>query len=154
MVIFAKKYLRTSDKFDGSNFFTMIDGVKYATPLLLCLVCVELTDILFAFDSVPAIFGVTNDPLIVYSSNIFAILGLRSLFGVLATAVDKLKYLDKAVGVVLAVIAAKLGAEPFGIELLTPLQSLAVVLGVLGTGVAASLLVNPDAKEEASSSSS
>jgi TerC family integral membrane protein len=144
VVKFAKKYLRTTDKRDGTNFFTTIDGVKYATPLFLCLVCVELSDILFAFDSVPAIFGVTQDPLIVFSSNIFAIAGLRSLYGVLSKAIDDLKYLDKAVAVVLAVIAAKLGAETVGIELLNPLQSLGVVIGVLGTGIVASLVDKGD----------
>lgn len=69
VVKIAKSLLKTSDKFDGDNFFTIENGVKVATPLLLCLLCVELSDIVFAFDSVPAIFGVTDDPLIVYTSN-------------------------------------------------------------------------------------
>ena len=77
------------------RFFTLENGRRLATPLLLCLVCVELSDIVFAFDSVPAIFGVTEDPFIVYTSNIFAISGLRSLFGVLSEGIDNLKYLDK-----------------------------------------------------------
>jgi TerC family integral membrane protein len=140
VVKFAKKYLRTTEKREGTKFFTYIDGVKHVTPLFLCLVCVELSDVLFAFDSVPAIFGVTNDPFIVLTSNIFAIAGLRSLYGVLSRAVDELKYLDKAVGIVLVIIAAKLGAETFNIHLLTPLKSLGVVIGVLGTGIVASIL--------------
>lgn len=77
------------------SFFTVENGKRLATPLLLCLVCVELSDIVFAFDSVPAIFGVTEDPFIVYTSNIFAISGLRSLFGVLSEGIDNMKYLDK-----------------------------------------------------------
>jgi predicted tellurium resistance membrane protein TerC len=82
---------------DGNNFFTAVDGKKLATPLLLCLVCIELSDIVFALDSVPAIFGVTKDPFIVYTSNLFAISGLRSLFGVLSQSIDDLKYLDKVI---------------------------------------------------------
>jgi predicted tellurium resistance membrane protein TerC len=116
-----------------------LDGIKLATPLFLCLVCVELSDVVFAFDSVPAVFGVTQNPFVVYTSNIFAIAGLRSLFGVLSKAIADLKYLEKAVGVVLAVIAAKLGFEVVDIELLSPLQSLVVVIGILGAGVALSL---------------
>lgn len=139
VIKFARKYIKTTSKSDGDNFFTVIDGVKYATPLLLCLVCVELSDIVFAFDSVPAIFGVTQDPLIVFTSNIFAIAGLRSLFSVLSNAVSQLEYLEKAVGLILAVIAVKLTGETFDIELLTPLQSLVIVLSLLGGGVLLSL---------------
>lgn len=109
----------------------------------------ELSDIVFALDSVPAVFGVTKDPFIVYTSNIFAISGLRSLFGVLSQGIDSLKYLDKAVGVVLAVIGAKMIGETFDITILSPLQSLIVVIAVLGTGIAASLL----SKDEDESSS-
>ena len=140
VVKFAKLFLKTTDSFDGDKFFTTTkEGLKLATPLLLCLVCVELSDVVFAFDSVPAVFGVTKNPFIVYTSNIFAIAGLRSLYSVLSQAVADLKYLEKAVGFVLAVIAVKLGAETFDVELLTPLQSLAVVLGILGSGVYLSL---------------
>ena len=87
----------------------------------------------------PAIFGVTSDPFIVYSSNIFAILSLRSLYGVLSEAVNQLEYLEKAVGLVLAVIGAKLAAGAFDVELLDPLQSLVVVLGLLGGGIGLSI---------------
>jgi len=136
VVRFAKNFIKTTDNFDGDKFFTTnADGVKLATPLLLCLVCVELSDVVFAFDSVPAVFGVTQNPFIVYTSNIFAISGLRSLYGVLSQAVADLKYLEQAVGLVLAVIALKLGAGTFDVELLNPLQSLAVVISILGTGV-------------------
>lgn len=124
--------------------------VQLATPLFLCLVCIELSDVVFAFDSVPAIFGITENPLIVYSSNIFAIAGLRSLYGVLSSAVAELEYLEKAVGVILAVVASKMTAETFGVEILTPLQSLLVILTILGGGVGLSLQQNSQAaKEEA-----
>ena len=95
IVKFSRKFLKTTDKFDGEKFFTVQDGISYATPLFLCLVCVELSDVVFAFDSVPAVFGVTQDPLIVYTSNIFAIAGLRSLFGVLSKAIAQLEFLEK-----------------------------------------------------------
>ena len=111
-----------------------------ATPLFLCLVCIELSDIVFAFDSVPAIFGITEDPLVVYTSNIFSIGSLRALYGILSTAVKEVEYLEKAVGLVLAVIAAKLGFSTFDIEILTPLQSLLVVVSLLGGGVALSAM--------------
>lgn len=81
----------------------------------------------------------TDDPFLVYSSNIFAIAGLRALYGVLSKAVSQLKYLDKAVGAVLGVISVKMAAETFDYELLSPLQSLFVVIGILGVGVVASL---------------
>jgi len=97
VVKLAKSVLSTSANFDGDNFFVIENGVKCATPLLLCLLCVELSDVVFAFDSVPAVFGITQNPLIVFSSNMFAIVGLRSLFGVLSQAVADLKYLEKAV---------------------------------------------------------
>lgn len=139
VVKLSKKIIPTTDKMDGDNFYSIVDGKTVATPLLLCLICVELSDIVFAFDSVPAIFGVTSNPLIVYSSNIFAIAGLRSLFKVLAGLVEDLKYLEKAVGVVLAVIALKLGFQTFSIEILSPLQSLLLVVAIIGTGVGLSL---------------
>jgi TerC family integral membrane protein len=139
IVNLTQSLFSTTQSFDGSNFFTTENGMKVATPLLLCLVCVELSDVVFAFDSVPAVFGVTDNPFIVFTSNMFAIAGLRSLFGVLSQAVADLEYLEKAVGVVLAVISAKLGAEAFRVELLSPLQSLVVVLSILGAGIGASL---------------
>jgi len=132
---------------DGDNFFTIVNGVKMATPYLLCVICIELSDIVFAFDSVPAIFGVTENPFIVFTSNIFAIAGLRSLFGVLSRAVTDLQYLEKSVGIILGIIALKLGFETVDIELLDPLQSLAVVISVLGAGVGLSLLSSPSENE-------
>ena len=139
VVLFAKKFLKSTDQFDGDKFFTVENGQRVATPLLLCLVCIELSDIIFAFDSVPAIYGVTSDPFIVYTSNVFAICSLRSLYGILSGAVSQLKYLEKAVGVILAVIGAKLTFAAFDIEILDPMESLMVVLALLGSGVGLSL---------------
>jgi len=135
----ASKVLTVSDEYDGGKFFTVVDGVKVATPLLLCLVCVELSDIVFAVDSVPAVFGVTKDPFIVYTSNIFAILGLRSLYTVLSKAVSELDYLQPAVGIVLGFIGSKLGLEYYGYEISTGV-SLGVVAALLGGGVGLSVL--------------
>jgi TerC family integral membrane protein len=125
-----------------------VDGVRRATPLLLVLVCIELSDIVFAVDSIPAVFGVTKDPFIVYTSNIFAIVNLRSLFTVLANAVDDLPYLRPAVAIVLGFVGAKLGAEYFGYDISTGL-SLGVITGLLSGGVGLSLYEKRAAEQEA-----
>lgn len=135
VVKFTQKFLKTTDKFLDGNFFIVENGESLATPLFLCLVCIELSDIVFAFDSVPAIFGITEDPLVVYTSNLFSIASLRALYGVLSTAVKEIEYLEKAVGIILAVIAAKLGFSTFDVEILTPVQSLITVITLLGGGV-------------------
>ena len=140
VVKFAKAFLKSTDKRDGDKFFIVENGINLATPIFICLICIEISDVIFAFDSVPAVFGVTQDPFIVFTSNIFAIAGLRSLYGFLSKAVDGLKYLEKAVGLILLLIAVKLTGETFDVELLSPLQSLVCVVGILGGGVALSLL--------------
>lgn len=150
IVKLATNLVQATDTYDGDRFFTEVDGVRRATPLLLVLVCVELTDIVFALDSVPAVFGITSDPWIVFSSNMFAILGLRSLFSVLANAVQDLEYLEPAVAAVLGFVGLKLGGEYFGVEINNQL-SLAVITAALGTGVGASLIAKnakTDAEDE------
>ncbi|KAJ8600140.1 hypothetical protein CTAYLR_008260 [Chrysophaeum taylorii] len=122
------------DPIDPTKFFT--DGK--ATPLLAAVVCLELSDIVFAVDSVPAVFGVTRDPLIVYSSNVFAIVGLRSWYRILAQAAQDLEYLDKAVAIVLGLVGVKIAASFFGVEVPTS-TSLAAIAAILGGGVALSL---------------
>ena len=89
VVQFTQKYLPSTDKYDGDKFFTSVDGAILATPLLLALVCVEVSDVLFAVDSVPAVFGVTTDPVIALTSNAFALLGLRSLYVLVAKGIDQ-----------------------------------------------------------------
>ena len=116
---------------------TQVDGVRRATPLLLVLVCVELSDVLFAVDSIPAVFGVTEDPLVVFTSNIFAILGLRALYNVLVKLVQDLEYLEPAVGLVLLFVGIKMIVEFLGVNVPEDL-ALAVVVSTLGGGVAAS----------------
>uniref|UniRef100_A0A6V3AJS8 Uncharacterized protein n=1 Tax=Heterosigma akashiwo TaxID=2829 RepID=A0A6V3AJS8_HETAK len=147
IVQFSKSLFDTTDEFDEEKFFTVVDGVRKATPLFVCLMSVELSDIAFAVDSVPAVFGVTTDPFIVYTSNLFAILGLRSLFTVLAKLVADLPYLEPAVGVVLGFIGAKLGAQYFGYEIPSAV-SLEVVLACLAGGIGASLLLKNEKEKE------
>lgn len=121
-------------------------GTFYATPALLCLVAIETSDIAFAFDSVPAVIAVTQEPLLVYAAMIFAILGLRSLYFVLAVLQQYLAYLETAVIALLFFIGAKMALEAWnqaifdtGIDL-SPAASLGIVLGTLGVGVVASLI--------------
>jgi TerC family integral membrane protein len=138
-------YTQVSESYDGDKFFTVQNGVKVATPLLLVLAVIELSDVVFAVDSIPAVFGVTLDPFIVYTSNMFAILSLRALYGFVSTAMSELRYLDKAVALVLGFIGAKMVAE-FG-EVHVPTDVSLLVVGlVLGGGVGASLLL-PEARE-------
>jgi len=135
--------LPTSNKFEGERLFTEKDGSWLVTPLFLCIIAIELCDILFAVDSIPAVFAVTDDPLIVFSSNIAAILGLRSLYQVLSIAVQDLVYLESAVAIVLGFVGLKLGLEVLNFEI-DSLLSLGVIVSVLGGGVALSLLEGGD----------
>jgi TerC family integral membrane protein len=140
IVKFCRKLFTFTDAYDGERFFTTLaDGTKAATPLLLVLLVIELSDVVFAVDSIPAVFGVTLDPFIVYTSNMFAILSLRGLYSFVANFMSKLKYLDKAVALVLGFVGAKIIAEFAGAEVPTDV-SLGIVAAILTTGVGASLL--------------
>jgi len=143
IVNFSKSTFRATDQFDTDRFFIIENGMKMATPMFLCLIAIELSDVVFAVDSVPAVFGVTENPFIVYSSNIFAILSLRSLYSVLSKAVSSLKYLESSVGIVLGFIGFKLIAEFYGFCVSTTL-SLGVVMTTLFSGVILSLYLNTD----------
>jgi tellurite resistance protein TerC len=134
----ARRILPLSADFHGKHFFTVENGRKMATPLFLVLVLVEVTDLVFAIDSIPAIFGVTRDPFIVFTSNIFAILGLRSLYFLLAAVVDRFYLLKYGIAVILTFVGVKmLGEQWFHIDVL---PSLAVIIGVLGATIGASLI--------------
>ena len=135
----SKRLVGVTDAYDGDRFFTVVDGQRRATPLFLCLVCIELSDFVFAVDSIPAVIGVSQDLLVVYSSNVFAILGLRSLYTLVAKAVADLPYLRPAVALVLAFVGLKMVAEYFGARLPTSV-SLAVVASLLGGGVLFSIV--------------
>lgn len=128
-----------TERYDGQHFFTLVNGKRMATPLLAALVSVEAMDVVFALDSIPAIFAVTTDPFIVFTSNIFAILGLRSLFFLLANALDRFKYLDVGLAVILIYVGLKmLASDVFPIP---SLISLGVVVIILGVTIAVSLLL-------------
>ena len=138
---YVSKHIRVTRDYREGRFFVRENGKRYATPLLLVLLVVEITDVTFAVDSIPAIFGITRDPFIVFTSNVFAILGLRALYFLLAGVLDKFAYLKIALALVLAFIGGKMIAEPW---LHIPVGvSLAVVLGMLASAVILSLLVKP-----------
>ena len=113
---------------------------RFATPLLLALVMIEIADVIFAVDSVPAVFAITTDPYIVYTSNIFAILGLRALFFALAAIIHRFEYLKQALAVLLIFIGSKVFlADLFGLAKFPPAISLGITFAILGAGVAYSL---------------
>jgi tellurite resistance protein TerC len=138
----AKKRFRTTSEFDGQKLFTVRNGVRLATPLFITLLFVELTDIVFAVDSIPAIFGLTEDPFIILTSNVFAILGLRALYFLLAGSMVRLHLLKYGLAVVLAFVGTKMLLEAVEVEIEIWL-SLAVIVGVLGTTTVLSLKIPP-----------
>lgn len=139
---FVQKLFPVSDNYDGAKFFTWIDGKRYATPLLLVVGVVEFTDLLFAVDSIPAIFAVSKDPFILYTSNIFAILGLRSLYFLLANFMHLFAYLKYGLSIILTFIGLKMIFAEF-YRIPSPV-SLSIVAGVLVLSVVASVLWGPE----------
>ncbi len=137
-----RKFYPVSKELDGGNFFTVKDGIKMATPLFVILMVIETTDIIFAVDSIPAIFAVTTDPFIVFTSNVFAILGLRSLYFVLASFMNKFAYLKYSLVVLLLFIGIKMLIVDF-VHLSIPL-SLGIIVVILGVGVIASLILTKE----------
>ena len=133
-----RRFMPIAHQYNGSSFFVRHAGQLMATPLLLVLIVVESTDLVFAVDSIPAIFAVTTDAFLVYTSNIFAILGLRSLYFLLAGVIDKFYYLKLGLAVVLTFVGTKMVIVDL-YKIPTPL-SLAVVAGVLTIAVVASLV--------------
>ena len=141
-----KKYLPVTDQLHGERFFVrQIDPATgrsstYVTPLFLALAMVEIVDVVFAVDSVPAIFAITTDPFIVYTSNIFAILGLRALYFALAAMVHRFHYLKYALAVLLIFIGSKIFvADLFGLAKFPPIASLSITFAILAAGVGWSL---------------
>ena len=139
VVRFFKRYIPTTSDFRGDKFFVRENGVLMATPLFVVLILVEISDLIFAVDSIPAIFAVTKDSFIVYTSNVFAILGLRSLYFALAGVLDKFHYLKVGLGVVLSFVGVKmlLAHSPWKIDTHV---SLGVIIVVLAASVVASLV--------------
>jgi tellurite resistance protein TerC len=138
------RIMPVSKQYDNGNFFTRINGKLLATPLLVVLIVVETTDLVFAFDSIPAIFAITTDPFIVYTSNVFAILGLRAMYFALAGVMDRFHYLKFGLSMVLVFIGAKMLLEEF-IHIDT-LVSLGVVAIIIAITVVVSLLRPPKAQ--------
>lgn len=150
LVRLARKLFRVTNDYEGQAFFVRRDGALWATPLFLVLLVVESMDLVFAVDSVPAIFAVTSDPFLVYTSNVFAILGLRSLYFLLAGIMGRFVYLKLGLSVILVFVGLKMAfvelvKVPVGI-------SLGVIGLVLAASVAASLLKTRSAPREGASS--
>jgi tellurite resistance protein TerC len=138
VVRLARRLLPFTPAYNDANFFCRnSQGKVLATPLLLVLIVVEWSDLVFAIDSIPAIFAITRDPFLVYSSNVFAILGLRALFFVIAGMMDKFVYLKPGVAIILMFVGVKMLGSPW-VKIPT-LLSLAVIVGILATAVALSL---------------
>jgi tellurite resistance protein TerC len=138
LIRLARRWFPVTTEYAGQHFFVKLEGRRTATPLFLVLLVVESTDVLFAVDSIPAIFAITQDPFIVFTSNVFAILGLRSLYFALAAMLDKFRYLKLALVFVLGFIAVKMLLHKV-IHVSTGL-SLGVVAAILAVGVIASLI--------------
>lgn len=147
IVSFASRRLRVTPEYHGADFFVREAGKLFATPLFVVLLVVEITDVTLAIDSIPAVFGITRDPFIVYTSNVLAILGLRALYFLLAGTIDRLRFLDEGLAVVLVFIGGKMIGEKW---VRVPVDtSLAVVGGVLLVALLASVLVPPRGKRKA-----
>jgi tellurite resistance protein TerC len=136
-----KRLMPVTKEYHGQSFFIRDGGKLWATPLLLVLVVVETTDVIFAVDSIPAILAITTDPFIVYSSNVFAILGLRALYFLLSGILDKFRYLKVGLSLVLCFVGVKMVVVdiykiPIGL-------SLAMVAGILAVSMLASVLIKP-----------
>ena len=144
----ARKLYPVTSSFEGQKFLTQLNGRRALTPLALVLLMVETTDLIFAVDSIPAIFGVTSNSFIVFTSNVFAILGLRSLYFVLAGAIGYFRYLKVGLSVVLVFIGLKMLLDPHGgvpkwFQLkVSTTMSLAIVTGIIVVSVMASLLAS------------
>ena len=138
---FASRHLRVSHDYHGEHFFVRNASRLFATPLFLVLLVVEITDVTLAVDSIPAVFGITRDPFIVYTSNVLAILGLRALYFLLAGVIDRLRFLDEGLAIVLVFIGGKMIGERW--VHIPVVVSLGVVGSVLLISLLASVLMPP-----------
>jgi tellurite resistance protein TerC len=134
-----ERHLPWTKERSGHRFLVRRDGRWLATPLMLALIAIELTDVVFAIDSIPAAFAVSEEPYVIYSSNVFAVLGLRALYVVLVGAITELRYLKYGLSAVIAFAGAKMLAAPW--VKLSPLVSVAVITLIIGGAVAASMIV-------------
>ena len=150
VVRLMRKRMRITEDYRGQRFLVREKGLLHATPLFMVLVLIEFSDLVFAVDSIPAIFAITRDPFIVYTSNVFAILGLRSLYFALAGIVHRFHYLKYGLALVLAVIGAKMILNGvFGDKVIPTEAALAVTALLIGGSIALSLLRKPKPGDEA-----
>ena len=140
-----RRFFRVSDQYSGDKFFTIENGIKLATPLLVVVAVIEFTDLLFAVDSIPAIFAISNDPFILYTSNIFAILGLRALFFLLDNFIHLFSKLTYGLAFILSFIGIKMIISPF--YHIESVYSLMVIGGILVLSVIASIMF-PNKEED------
>ena len=145
----TRRVFPVSGQFHGSRFFVRIDGRLTATPMLLSLVVVESSDVMFAIDSIPAVFVITQDPFLVFTSNIFAILGLRSLYFVLAGFIEQFRYLKLSLVLILAYVGVKMLVSHF--IPINHLVSLGVIAAILTVGILASIMATKREVREAES---
>lgn len=153
MVRFARKYLKASDQWNGSKLHTLVNGKRVLTPMILVIIALGTTDLLFALDSIPAIYGLTQEPYLVFTANVFALMGLRQLYFLLGDMLKRLVYLSQGLAFILAFIGVKLvlhalhentlpfinGGEPVHVPQIPTLLSLAVIIVTLVVTTVASL---------------
>ena len=144
-----KKFFKVTPNIEGQKFFTKKEGILYATPLFIALLFIEVSDIIFAVDSVPAIFAITKEPLIVFTSNVFAILGLRAMYFMLSDVVNKFKYLKYGLGLVLIFVGLKMTwlNEVFDGKFPITLSLLIIVGIITGSIVISLLMASKESKE-------
>ncbi|MBX7111011.1 MAG: TerC family protein [Dehalococcoidia bacterium] len=140
LVRFARRFLPTTERYEGQHFFIRRSGVLYMTPLFLVLLLIEATDLVFAVDSIPAIYAVTDDPFIVFTSNVFAILGLRAMYFVLAGYLSAFRYVKPALAAILVFVGVKMLLTD--IYKIHPLMSLVVIVTILVVAIGASIRTN------------
>lgn len=139
IIQFVGRFFPITDRLEGDRFFIKKNHTLYATPLFVILVLIELTDIIFALDSIPSIFSVSTDPFIVFTSNIFAIIGLRNLFFVLGRVHEKFQLMKYGIAAILIFTGVKLSAMMFGLHI-SPEWSLAIIVSLMGGSIAASMV--------------
>jgi len=138
---FMRRHFRVTEGFEGRSFFVRRDGLLHITPLFIVLVLIEFTDVVFALDSIPAIFAITKDPFIVYTSNVFAILGLRALYFALAGIIHRFHYLKYGLSLVLVVVGGKMILNAwFNAKIIPTEMALAITSGIIAVSILVSML--------------
>ena len=152
MVRPVRKVFPVTSEFHEGHWFVKQDGVRYATPLFLCLAAIVFADLAFAIDSIPAAFAITRDPLLIWMGNVFALLGMRALFVLVESLIARFRYLDETIAIVLGLVGVKLLIEDL-VEV-GPLVSLGVIAVAFTVGILLSIRADrrdPDAEESARS---